>query len=83
MVDEEEPPAYDDITKSSEDITGSTENVITTEPKSNGSTTHENVAFAMPPPSYDSLGTTDHVVTEQPKSGDPIVIVIPPPPEKS
>ena len=65
MVEEEDSPAYDDITKSSEDITANNTNgdgVITIEPTS---TTNKNnfdeksATITSAPPSYESLGTTD------------------------
>jgi len=70
VVDEEEPPAYDDITKSSEDVTNDGDNVITSEPTGKKDpSANENAAFAMPPPSYDSVGKTEPpVITDQPTS---------------
>ena len=65
VVEEEDSPAYDDITKSSEDITANNTNgdgVITIEPTS---TTNKNnfdeksATITSAPPSYESLGTTD------------------------
>jgi len=74
VVDEdaENAPNFDDLDNSS------TDGVITTEPGGGekkgimmgGATGNENTAFAMPPPSYDSLKTTDNnsqtIITEQP-----------------
>lgn len=67
MVEEEEAPGYDDITKSSEDVTSnvSGDGVITSEPTSKKD--NESAAFAMPPPSYESTGKTEPttVITDE------------------
>lgn len=62
VVEEEDTPAYDDITKSSEDVTSNTNSdaVITSEPGvKKDFRSDENVIIAGAPPSYESLGTTD------------------------
>lgn len=73
MVDED-APEFDDLDKSED--SKSEDGVITTEPGGEkkgimmGGTGKENTAFAMPPPSYDSMKTTDNnsqtIITEQP-----------------
>ena len=71
VVEEEETPAYDDITKSSEDVTSNSnsDGVIVGEPLSASPKKDpivlgdENTVITEQPPSYSSLGTTDQTKT--------------------
>lgn len=68
VVEEEETPPYDDITKSSEDVTSNSnsDGIITSEPGKKDPSLNENVAFAMPPPNYDSVTKTEPTQTPPP-----------------
>lgn len=70
-VVEEENPDFDDINRS--DDSKADDSVITEEPGSEKQS-HENTAFAMPPPSYDSMSNTKQtVVTEQPEKNGNVI----------
>lgn len=64
VVEEEDAPAYDDITKSSDDITSNNTNsdgIITIEPTTTNKNNYDEKSATIngAPPSYESLGTTD------------------------
>lgn len=67
VVEDEDAPAYDDITKSSEDVTSNTnsDGIIVIEPTSTSNTKLDNESTSLNggPPSYESLGTTDQAKT--------------------
>ncbi|XP_057297900.1 dnaJ homolog subfamily C member 5-like isoform X2 [Hydractinia symbiolongicarpus] len=76
VVEEEPTPDFDEFNKS--DDSKSEDSVITEEPGSGKA--DEQTAFAMPPPSYDSLSETKQntVVTEQPESNGGAIPTGPP-----